>query len=56
MTLKPPVDDMQEIGFVPKISFRVFYKIQFDENEVWILSIGIKTKDKLTIGGKEIEL
>jgi hypothetical protein len=36
--------------------FRIFYSIYSKDNEVHILAVGIKTREKLFIGGKEVEL
>ena len=52
----PPIDDRWELGFGPQNCFRVFYKIDKSQNEVLILAVGIKIKEKLYIGKKEIKL
>jgi len=45
-----------EIRFGPESTFRVFYDIKVSEREVHILAIGIKLRNKLSIGGEEINL
>ena len=52
----PPIDDRWELRFGPQNCFRVFYKIDESLNEVLILAVGIKIKEKLYIGKKEIKL
>ena len=52
----PPIDDRWELRFGPQNCFRVFYKIDHIHNEVLILAIGVKIKDKLYIGKKGIKL
>ncbi|OHD63272.1 MAG: hypothetical protein A2176_11870 [Spirochaetes bacterium RBG_13_51_14] len=52
----PPIDDRWELRFGPQNCFRVFYKIDYHNNEVLILAIGVKIKEKLYIGKKEIKL
>jgi mRNA-degrading endonuclease RelE of RelBE toxin-antitoxin system len=52
----PPIDDRWELRCGPQNSFRIFYKINYVNNEVFILAIGIKIKEKLYIGKKEIKL
>jgi mRNA-degrading endonuclease RelE of RelBE toxin-antitoxin system len=53
---KLPIDDRWELRFGPQNCFRVFYKIDNLHNEILILAIGIKVKEKLYIGKKEIKL
>jgi hypothetical protein len=36
--------------------FRVFYSINPRQREVYILAVGIKIRERLYIGGKEVEL
>ncbi len=45
-----------EIRFGPQNRFRVFYEVNRRENEVWILAIGVKVRDRSFIGGKEVKL
>jgi mRNA-degrading endonuclease RelE of RelBE toxin-antitoxin system len=52
----PSLDDRWELRFGPQNCFRVFYKIDKTLNEVIILAIGIKIKEKLYCGKKEIKL
>ena len=35
--------------------FRVFYEISQDGREVWILAIGVKTRDRLFVAGEEMD-
>ena len=43
-----------EIRFGPQNQFLVFYEVNREDSEVYILAIGIKIRDKLFLGGKEI--
>jgi mRNA-degrading endonuclease RelE of RelBE toxin-antitoxin system len=45
-----------EIRFGPNNRFRVFYEIDRDAGVVYILAIGVKVRDRLYIGGEEVEL
>jgi mRNA-degrading endonuclease RelE of RelBE toxin-antitoxin system len=45
-----------EIRFGPKNRFRVFYEIDREAGTVYILAIGVKVRDRLYIGGEEVEL
>jgi mRNA-degrading endonuclease RelE of RelBE toxin-antitoxin system len=45
-----------ELRFGADNSFRVFYDVQAENQEVYILAIGIKVRDKLFVGGEEIDL
>ena len=53
---KPPIDNQWELRFGPNNIFRVFYYINEDKMEVWIIAIGKKIKEKLYIGNKVIKL
>jgi mRNA-degrading endonuclease RelE of RelBE toxin-antitoxin system len=44
-----------EIRFGPNNRFRVFYEVDQEARAVYILAIGIKIRDRLYIGGEEIE-
>lgn len=44
-----------EIRFGPDNRFRVFYRIDAENHEVEILAIGVKEKERLYIGGEEVE-
>ena len=44
-----------EIRFGPENRFRVFYAVDHERREVQILAIGVKTRDRLVIGGQEVE-
>ncbi len=45
-----------EIRFGPDNRFRVFYRVDYDTQQVIILAIGEKTGDRLIIGGEEVEI
>jgi len=45
-----------ELRFGPDNRFRVFYEIDRESRAVYILAIGVKERDRLFIGGKEVEL
>jgi mRNA-degrading endonuclease RelE of RelBE toxin-antitoxin system len=45
-----------ELRFGPSNRFRVFYEIDRESREVYILAIGVKERDRLVIGGEEVEL
>jgi mRNA-degrading endonuclease RelE of RelBE toxin-antitoxin system len=53
---KPPVDNRWELRCGPHNCFRIFYKIDYIHDEVHILAIGTKVKERLYIGKKEIKL
>jgi mRNA-degrading endonuclease RelE of RelBE toxin-antitoxin system len=44
-----------EIRFGPNNRFRVFYEVVQDARAVHLLAIGVKVRDRLYIGGEEIE-
>ena len=45
-----------EIRFGPENSFRVFYSVEQENRQVFILAIGIKRGNRLIIGGEEVNL
>jgi len=45
-----------EIRFRPDNRFRVFYSVEQENQQVFILAIGIKKGNRLIIGGEEINL
>jgi hypothetical protein len=45
-----------ELRFGPSNRFRVYYRIKKEVHEVYILAIGIKIRDRLSIAGEEYEL
>jgi mRNA-degrading endonuclease RelE of RelBE toxin-antitoxin system len=45
-----------ELRFGPDNRFRVFYAIDSAHREVQVLAIGIKSGNRLSIGGEEVEL
>jgi mRNA-degrading endonuclease RelE of RelBE toxin-antitoxin system len=44
-----------ELRFGPNNRFRVFYEVDRDARAVYILAIGVKIRDRLTIAGEEVE-
>lgn len=44
-----------ELRCGPDNRYRVFYEVDSDSEEVWILAIGIKDRNRLLIGGEEYE-
>ncbi len=45
-----------ELRLGPDNRFRVFYAVSHKHREVQILAIGIKERNRLTVGGEEIKL
>jgi hypothetical protein len=45
-----------EIRFGPSNRFRIFYRVNRDVREVRVLAIGVKVRNRLFIGGQEVEL
>lgn len=45
-----------ELRFGPDNKFRVFYDIDVEFHKVYILAIGVKERNRLFIGGKEVKL
>ena len=45
-----------EIHFGPKNRFRVFYEVDREAGAVYVLTIGVKVRDRLIIGREEVEL
>lgn len=45
-----------ELRFGPDNRFRVLYAVDHENREVQIQAIGIKERNRLTIGGEEVEL
>ena len=56
--LKRPVtfEAEWELRFGPDNIFRVFYEINIESYEVYILAIGVKKGNRLFFGGKEVKL
>ena len=44
-----------ELRFGPDNRFRVFYEVDRESRTVCILAIGVKERDRLFVGGEEIE-
>jgi|SRR5918999_1948600 mRNA-degrading endonuclease RelE of RelBE toxin-antitoxin system len=54
---QPTVLEAQwELRCGPDNRFRVFYEIDQESRNVYILAIGVKERDRLYIGGVEVEL
>jgi mRNA-degrading endonuclease RelE of RelBE toxin-antitoxin system len=45
-----------ELRFGPDIRFRVLYAVDNERHEVQILVVGVKQRNRLIIGGEEVEL
>ena len=45
-----------EIRFGPSNRFRVLYKVDVEKKTVLLLAVGIKDRNKLLVGGQEVEL
>jgi mRNA-degrading endonuclease RelE of RelBE toxin-antitoxin system len=45
-----------ELRFEPHNMLRVFYDVDAETREVHILAIGVKIRDQLYIGGKELDV
>lgn len=45
-----------EIRFGPNNRFRVFYRVDPENREVFVLAVGEKQGNRLVIGGEEIEI
>ena len=45
-----------ELRFGPANQFRVLYAVDLERQEVQILAIGVKDRDRLMVGGEEVEL
>jgi hypothetical protein len=56
--LERPVDlgARWELRFGPEKRFRVFYRVHLERQEVRILAIGVKERNRLLIGGCEVKL
>lgn len=56
--LKRPVtfEAKWELRLGPDNKFRVFYEINIESHEVYILAIGVKEGNRLFISGKEVKL
>jgi len=50
-----PFDVSWELRCGPQNSFRVFYKIDFDQRIVGIVAIGVKDRNKLFFGSEEFK-
>src|SRR5229473_4273942 len=45
-----------ELRFGPQNRFRAFYSVNHEQHEVIVVALGIKDRDRFTIGGEEIPL
>jgi len=45
-----------EIRFGPSNRFRVLYEVDFEEKTVLLLAVGTKDRNKLLVGGQEVEI
>jgi mRNA-degrading endonuclease RelE of RelBE toxin-antitoxin system len=53
---QPAVLEAQwELRFGPENRFRVFYEIDQENRRVYILAIGVKERERLMIGGEEVQ-
>lgn len=52
---KPIGSATWEVRCGPKNRFRILYYVDEEAHEVHILAIGVKEKNRLIIGGKEVE-
>ena len=54
---KPPnLEANREIRFGPDNRFRVFYSVEQENRQVFILAIGVKRGNRLIIGREEVNL
>jgi hypothetical protein len=44
-----------ELRFGPRNRFRVFYEVDREQGQVRILAIGVKERNRLFIGGEEVQ-
>jgi hypothetical protein len=44
-----------ELRLGPDNRFRVFYQVNADSREVRVLAVGVKDRNRLWIGGEEVE-
>ncbi|HHB90382.1 MAG TPA: addiction module toxin RelE [Anaerolineae bacterium] len=54
--LRQPALSTWELRFGPNNRFRVFYDVDREAHEVYILAIGVKIGNRLIIDNEEIEL
>jgi hypothetical protein len=45
-----------DLRFGPQNRFRVFYRVEGDQREVYILAICVKERERLFIAGREVKL
>jgi hypothetical protein len=51
-----PLGATWELRFGPDNRFRVLYAVRPGRREVAVLAVGVKERDRLIIGGEEVEL
>jgi len=56
LTPPAPLSARWELRCGPQNRFRIFYSVVEDRRQVRILAIGVKERERLFIGGEEIEL
>jgi hypothetical protein len=56
--LERPIDlgASWELRFGPDNRFRVFYRVDAERQEVRVLAVGVKERNRLFLGGEEVEL
>jgi hypothetical protein len=56
--LKSPAEEGTdwELRFGEQNRYRVFYRFDFVQREVRVLAVGVKERDRLFIGGREMKL
>jgi mRNA-degrading endonuclease RelE of RelBE toxin-antitoxin system len=50
-----PFEASWELRCGPANRFRVFYDLDSDSRAVWVLAIGVKSRDRLLIAGEDYE-
>jgi hypothetical protein len=53
LQLPAPYGARWELRFGPRNRFRVFYRVDLEDQTVWVLAIGLKEGNRLFIGGEE---
>lgn len=56
--LRPPapLGATWELRFGPDNCFRVLYAVDLENRQVQVLAVGVKERDRLIIGGEELEV
>ncbi len=50
------IEAQWELRFGPDNRFRAFYEIDHESRKVYILALGVKERNRLLIGGEEVDL